>query len=65
MGLKRLFLDKALETDMTLERSDAVVDEHMPLQVGREGELPGTHVTLVPFHPLQNPNRRKGLIIKM
>lgn len=65
MGLERLFLDEALEADVTLERSDAVVDEHVPLQVGREGELPGTHVTLVSFHALENPNRMKGLTIQI
>lgn len=65
VSLECLFLDEALEADVTLERSDAVVDEHMSLQVGREGELPGTHVTLVSFHPLQNPNRMKGLTIQI
>lgn len=63
VGLESLFLDEALEADVTLEGPDAVVDEHVPLQVGRQGELPGTHVTLVALHPLQRPNRRKGLII--
>lgn len=65
MGLEGLFLDEALEADVTLEGSDAVVDEHMPLQVGRQGELPGTHVALVAFHSLQSPNRRKGMIIQI
>lgn len=65
MGLECLFLDEALEADVTLERSDTVVDEHVPLQVGREGELPGTNVTLVSFHPLQNPNTMKGLTIQI
>lgn len=65
MGLEGLFLDEALEADVTLEGPDAVVDEHVPLQVGRQGELSGTHVTLVAFHPLQGANRRKGLIIQI
>ena len=52
MGLEGLFLDEALEADVTLEGSDTVVDEHVPLQVGRQGELPGAHVTLVAFHSL-------------
>lgn len=65
MRLEGLLLDEALEADVTLEGSDAVVDEHVPLQVGRQGELPRTHVTLVAFHPLQSPNTRKGLIIQM
>lgn len=34
MGLEGLFLDEALEAYVTLEGPDAVVDEHMPLQVG-------------------------------
>lgn len=55
MGLESLFLDEALEADVTLEGPDAVVDEHVPLQVGRQGELPGAHVTLVALHPLQRP----------
>lgn len=52
MGLEGLFLDEALKADVALEGSDAVVDEHVPLQVGGQGELPRTHVTLVSFHPL-------------
>lgn len=65
MGLKGLFLDEALEADVTLEGSDAVVDQHVPLQVSGQGELPGTHVTLVAFHPLQGPKSRKGLTIQI
>lgn len=61
MGLEGLFLDEAFEADVTLEWPHAVVDEHVPLQVGRQSELSGTHVTLVAFHPLQSPNRRKGV----
>lgn len=38
--LEGLLLNEALEADVTLEWSDAVVDEHVPLQVGRQGELP-------------------------
>lgn len=40
MCLERLLLDEALEADVTLEGPDAVVDQHVPLQVGRECELP-------------------------
>lgn len=58
MGLEGLFLDEALEADVTLEWPHTVVDEHVPLQVGRQSELSGTHVTLVAFHPLQSPNRK-------
>lgn len=57
--LEGLLLDEALEADVTLEGSDAVVDEHVSLQVGRQGELPGAHVTLVAFHPLRSPNTGK------
>lgn len=38
--LERLLLDEALEADVTLEGPDAVVDQHVPLQVGGERELP-------------------------
>lgn len=57
MCLERLLLDEALEADVTLERPDAVVDQHVPLQVGGESELPGTHITLVAFHPLQTEGK--------
>ena len=60
MGLEGLLLDEALEADVTLEGSDAVVDEHVPLQVGRQGELSGTHLTLVSLHPLQRASRAHG-----
>lgn len=38
--LEGLLLDEALEADVTLEGPDAVVDQHVPLQVGGQGELP-------------------------
>lgn len=59
MRLEGLLLDEALEADVTLEGSDAVVDEHVSLQVGRQSELPGTHVTLMAFHPLRSPSTAK------
>lgn len=52
VGLQGLLLDEALEADVTLEGSDAVVNQHVPLQVGRQREFSRTHVTLVAFHPL-------------
>lgn len=58
--LEGLLLDEALEAHVTLERSDTVVDEHVPLQVGRQRELARAHVTLVTFNPLQSPNTRGG-----
>ena len=65
MGLEGLFLDEAFEADVTLEGSHTVVDEHMPLQVGRQGELSGTYITLVAFHSLPSQKRRKGLVIPL
>lgn len=59
--LEGLLLDEALEADVTLEGSDAVVDEHVSLQVGRQGELPGAHVALMAFHPLRSANTAKLL----
>lgn len=47
-----LFLDKGLEADVTLEGPDAGVDQHVPLEVSREGELPGTHITFEFLHTL-------------
>lgn len=58
--LEGLLLDEALEAHVTLERSDTVVDEHVPLQVGRQRELARAHVTLVAFNPLQSPNTEGG-----
>lgn len=57
--LERLLLDEALEADVTLEGPDAVVDQHVSLQVGRERELPRTHVALVAFHPLEKEERKE------
>lgn len=56
VGLQGLLLDEAFEADMTLEGSDAVVDEHVPLEVSRQGELSGTYFTLVALHSLQSTN---------
>lgn len=53
VGLQGLLLDEALEADVTLEGPDAVVDEHVPLEVGGQGELPGTHLALVALHSLR------------
>lgn len=58
--LERLLLDEALEADVTLEGPDAVVDQHVPLQVGRERELPRAHVALVALHALHTPERNGG-----
>lgn len=61
--LERLLLDEALEADVTLEGPDAVVDQHVPLQVGRERELPRAHVTLVALHALHTD--RKGFAVAL
>lgn len=53
VGFEGLFLDKGLEADMTLEGPHAGMDQHVPLQVGRQSELSGTHVTLEFFHTLR------------
>lgn len=60
VGLEGLLLDEALEADVTLEGSDAVVNQHVPLQIGRQREFSRTHVTLVAFHPLRQVNTRKS-----
>ena len=53
MCFQGLLLDKSLEADVALEGSDAGVDQHVSLQVGRQGELSGTDVTLEFFHTLR------------
>ena len=52
MCFERLFLDEGLEADVALEGPDTGMDQHVPLEVGRECELSGTHVTLELFHTL-------------
>lgn len=52
MRFERLLLHKRLETDVALERPHAGMDQHVSLQVGRQRELSGTHVTLEFFHAL-------------
>lgn len=60
MRLEGLLLDEALEAHVTLEGSDAVVYEHVPLQVGRQRELARAHVTLVALDALHGPNKDKS-----
>ena len=52
VSLEGLLLYEGLEADVALEGPHAGVDEHVALQVGREGELPRTHLTLKLFHAL-------------
>lgn len=49
---KSLLLDKGLEAHVALEGPHAGVDQHVSLQVGRQGELSGAHVTFEFFHTL-------------
>ena len=53
VGFEGLLLDEGLEADVALEGPHACVNQHVPLQVGREGELSGTHLTLEFFHTLE------------
>ena len=53
VGFEGLLLDEGLEADVALEGPHAGVDQHVPLQVGREGELSGTHLALEFFHTLE------------
>ncbi len=56
MRFKRLLLDKGLEADVALEGPHAGMDQHVSLQVGRQGELSGTDVALEFFHTLGKQN---------
>lgn len=56
MRFKSLLLDKGLEADMALEGPHAGMDQHVSLQVGGQGELSGTNVTLEFFHTLGKQN---------
>lgn len=48
-----LLLDEGLEADVALEGPHAGMDQHVSLQVGRQGELSGADVTLEFFHALE------------
>lgn len=52
VSLERLLLDEGLEADVALEGPHTGVDQHVSLQVGRQGELSGADVTLEFFHAL-------------
>lgn len=52
MRFQGLLLDKGLEADMALEGPHAGVDQHVSLQIGRQGEFSGTDITLEFFHAL-------------
>ena len=63
VGLEGLLLDEGLEADVTLEWPYAGVDQHVPLQVGRKGELSGTHLALEFFHTLEKKHKWDPLLI--
>ena len=52
MGLEGLLLHKGLEADVALVGPDAGVDQHVPLHVGLQGELPAAHLALELLHAL-------------
>ena len=52
MGLEGLLLHEGLETDVTLVGPDAGVDQHVPLHVSLQGELPAAHLALELLHAL-------------
>lgn len=53
-----LLLDKGLEADVALEGPHAGVDQHVPLQVGGEGELSGADVAFEFFHTLMGETKQ-------
>ena len=52
MGLEGLLLHEGLETDVTLVGPDAGVDQHVPLHVRLQGELPAAYLALELLHAL-------------
>lgn len=57
VGLQGLLLDEGLEADVALEGPHAGVDQHVSLQVGRQGELSGADVAFEFFHTLMGMGR--------
>lgn len=64
MGLEGLFLDKALEAEVTLVRPDVSMYQDVALHVCQEGELPTTDTTLVLLHPLIYREREITIIVE-
>lgn len=52
VGLEGLLLHEGLEADVALVGPNAGVDQHVPLHVGLQGELPATHLALELLHAL-------------
>lgn len=52
MGLESLLLHEGLEADVALVGPDAGVDQHVPLHVRLQRELPATHLALELLHTL-------------
>ena len=65
MRFKGLLLDKGLEADVALEGPHTGVNQHVSLQVGRQGELSGTDVTLEFFHTLGKQKRCSVLLMNL
>lgn len=59
VGLEGLLLDEGLEAHVALEGPDAAVDQHVPLQVGRQRELTSAHVALEALTTLEGERERK------
>lgn len=53
VGLEGLLLHEGLEADVALVWPDAGVDQHVPLHVGLQGELPAAHLALELLHALR------------
>ena len=53
MCLEGLFLHKALVAEVALVGTDVGVDQHVPLHVGQQRELPPADPTLVLLHALE------------
>lgn len=62
MCFQGLLLDEGLEADVALEGPYAGVDQHVSLQVGRQGELSGANVTLEFFHTLGGTQKVFGVL---
>lgn len=53
-----LLLDEGLEADVALEGPHAGVDQHVSLQVGRQGKLSGADITFEFFHTLMGGGKK-------